>query len=131
MSLFALLLAAVTPAVLGDPAQEARARALDSEIRCVQCQNEPIAQSTADIAADMRALVRERIAAGDTDAEIRTFFRQRYGDFVLFRPPFDARTWALWAAPFLLLGVGLAAITAMRRRRVETEPALEPEEGDR
>jgi cytochrome c-type biogenesis protein CcmH len=64
------------------------------EIRCVQCENEPIAQSTSEIAADMRALVRERIAAGDSDSEIRDFFRERYGDFVLFRPPFDARTWA-------------------------------------
>lgn len=131
MNLFAMLLAAAAPAVLGDPAQEARAQALDSEIRCVQCQNEPIAQSTADIAVDMRALVRERIAAGDSDSEIRAFFRERYGDFVLFRPPFDARTWALWAAPFLLLGVGLAAVTATRRRRVENDPPLTAEDGER
>lgn len=131
MSVFAMLLALAAPTILGDPAQEARAQALDREIRCVQCQNEPIAQSTADIAVDMRALVRERIAAGDTDAEIRAFFRERYGDFVLFRPPFDARTWVLWAAPFLLLGVGLAVVTATRRRRVENEPALTPEDGDR
>jgi cytochrome c-type biogenesis protein CcmH len=131
MSVFAILLAAAAPAILGDPAQEARAQSLDREIRCVQCQNEPIAQSTADIAVDMRALVRERIAAGDSDTEIRAFFRERYGDFVLFRPPFDARTWALWAAPFLLLGVGLAAVTATRRRRVENEPPLTPEDADR
>ena len=131
MSVFAMLLAAAAPAILGDPAQEARAQSLDREIRCVQCQNEPIAQSTADIAVDMRALVRERIAAGDSDTEIRTFFRERYGDFVLFRPPFDARTWALWAAPFLLLGVGLAAVTATRRRRVENEAPLTPDDGDR
>jgi cytochrome c-type biogenesis protein CcmH len=127
MSILAILVAAVAPAVLADPAQEARARALESEIRCVQCENEPIAQSTADIAVDMRALVRERIAAGDSDEEIRAFFRQRYGDFVLFRPPWDARTWALWGAPLLLLGLGLGAILAVRR------PAalLEPEEGER
>ncbi|QGZ95577.1 cytochrome c-type biogenesis protein [Terricaulis silvestris] len=131
MTVFAMLLAAAAPAILGDPAQEARAQSLDREIRCVQCQNEPIAQSTADIAGDMRALVRERIAAGDSDTEIRAFFRDRYGDFVLFRPPFDARTWALWAAPFLLLGVGLAAVTTTRRRRVENEPPLTPEEGER
>jgi cytochrome c-type biogenesis protein CcmH len=130
MSAFAMLLALAAPAILGDPAQEARAQSLDREIRCVQCQNEPIAQSTADIAVDMRALVRERIAAGDSDAEIRAFFRERYGDFVLFRPPFDARTWALWAAPFLLLGVGLTVV-ATTRRRVENEPALTPENGDR
>jgi cytochrome c-type biogenesis protein CcmH len=131
MSVLAMLLAAAAPAVLGDPAQEARAQSLDREIRCVQCQNEPIAQSTADIAVDMRALVRERIAAGDSDAEIRAFFRERYGDFVLFRPPFDARTWVLWAAPFLLLGAGLAAVTATRRRGVDNEAPLTPEDSDR
>lgn len=111
------------------PAEEARAQALDREIRCVQCQNEPIAQSTAEIAADMRARVRERIAAGDSDAEIRAFFRQRYGDFVLFRPPWDARTWALWAAPFLLLGVGLAGVMALRAR--PGAGTFEPEQGER
>ena len=71
MSLSVLLLAATMPAALGDPAQEARGQSLDREIRCVQCENEPIAQSTAEIATDMRALVRERIEAGDSDEEIR------------------------------------------------------------
>ena len=122
-----MLIAAAAPVVLANPAQEARARALESEIRCVQCENEPIAQSTADIAADMRELVRERVAAGDSDDEIRAFFRQRYGDFVLFRPPWDARTWALWLAPLFLLGVGFAALLGMRR---EAAP-LDPEEGER
>ena len=129
MSLAALFVAAATVA-LADPAQEARAQSLEMEIRCVQCENEPIAQSTADIAADMRALVRERIAAGDTDAEIRSFFRDRYGDFVLFRPPFDARTWVLWGAPALLVMAGLAALLATRRNRL-TEAELSPEEGER
>jgi membrane protein implicated in regulation of membrane protease activity len=86
---------------------------------------------TADIAVDMRALVRERIAAGDSDTEIRGFFRQRYGDFVLFRPPVDARTWALWGAPLLLLGGGFAAVFALRRRRDEDGEAFEPEESER
>lgn len=131
MSLAALLLVTVAPATLGDPAQEARAQSLESEIRCVQCENEPIAQSTAEIAADMRTLVRERISAGDSDEEIREFFRQRYGDFVLFRPPFDARTWALWAAPLLLGGAGLAAILAGRRRRRAAAVDFAPEEGER
>lgn len=131
MNLIAMLIAAAATGVLGDPAQEARAQALEREIRCVQCQNEPIAQSTADIAADMRTLVRERIAAGDTDAEIRAFFRERYGDFVLFRPPWDARTWALWAAPFLLAAAGLAAVLALRRPQPAGSPALEPEDGER
>ena len=124
--LFAL---AVATAPMADPAQEARADALDAEIRCVVCQNEPISQSTADMAADMRRLVRERIAAGDSDDQIRAFFRERYGDFVLFRPPFDARTWALWAAPVVLAGLGLALIWAGRGRQPST--ALTPEEGER
>jgi cytochrome c-type biogenesis protein CcmH len=131
MTLAAFLVAAAASGALADPAQEARAQALDQEIRCVQCENEPIAQSTADIAADMRALVRERIAAGDSDAEIRSYFRQRYGDFVLFRPPFDARTWALWAAPFLLAGAGFAALLASRRKRAAASPEFTPEEGER
>ncbi len=131
MSLIALFVAMVAPAALADPAQEARAQALEREIRCVQCQNEPIAQSTADIARDMRDLVRERVAAGDSDAEIRSFFRTRYGDFVLFRPPFDSRTWILWGAPLVLLAGGLAAVLASQRRRRGEAGDLSPEEGDR
>ncbi|MBX3430762.1 MAG: cytochrome c-type biogenesis protein CcmH [Hyphomonadaceae bacterium] len=131
MSLLALILATSAPAAVGDPRQEARAQSLELEIRCVQCENEPIAQSTAEIAADMRVLVRERIAAGDSDEEIRAFFRRRYGDYVLFRPPFDARTWALWAAPWLLGGAGLAAIVAIRRRRSAAAVEYAPEEGER
>jgi cytochrome c-type biogenesis protein CcmH len=131
MSILAAFIAAIAPAVLADPAQEARAQSLEREIRCVQCENEPIAQSTADIAADMRRLVRERVAAGDSDEEIRAYFRQRYGDFVLFRPPWDARTWALWGAPLLLLGLGLVSIFGMRRRPGENDAALTPEEGER
>lgn len=131
MSLAALLLAIAAPAVLGDPAQEARAHALEMEIRCVQCQNEPIAQSTSEIAADMRMVVRERVAAGDSDAEIRDFFRERYGDFVLFRPPVDPRTWALWGAPILLLLIGLWAIFSIRTRARPEAAPLTPEEGER
>lgn len=131
MSLIALLIAATAPAALSDPSQEARAQSLEREIRCVQCENEPIAQSTAEIAADMRTLVRERIAAGDSDEDIRDYFRQRYGDFVLFRPPFDARTWALWAAPLLLGGAGLVAVLANRRRRSAAAVDFAPEEGER
>jgi cytochrome c-type biogenesis protein CcmH len=131
MSVLAAFLAVIAPAVLADPAQEARAQSLEREIRCVQCENEPIAQSTADIAADMRRLVRERVAAGDSDDEIRGYFRQRYGDFVLFRPPWDARTWALWGAPFLLLGLGLVSIFAMRRRPGENDAPLTPEVSER
>lgn len=131
MSTVTMLVAAMAPAVLADPAQEARAQSLEREIRCVQCENEPIAQSTADIAADMRRLVRERVAAGDSDEEIRAFFRQRYGDFVLFRPPWDARTWLLWGAPFVLLGGGLVAVLATRRRENGEAQDFTPEEAER
>jgi cytochrome c-type biogenesis protein CcmH len=131
MSFAAILMALAAPVVLGDPAQEARAHSLEMEIRCVQCQNEPIAQSTSEIAADMRTLVRERVAAGDSDGEIRDFFRERYGDFVLFRPPVDARTWALWGAPVLLLLLGLWAIWSVRRSGRPTGETLTPEEGER
>ena len=128
---FLLALAASAAVGLAEPAEEARAQALEREIRCVVCQNEPIAQSTADLAADMRALVRERIAAGDSDAQIRMYFRQRYGDFVLLRPPFDARTWVLWAAPLALVGAGLLGVWSLRRRRTGPAPALKPEESER
>lgn len=123
------LLISMLAAPLSDPKLEARALALDQEIRCVQCQSEPIAQSTADIAADMRRLVRERVAAGDSDEEIRAYFRARYGDFVLFRPPVDYRTWGLWGAPLVLLGAGLVAVWAGRRKREGEIPA--PEESER
>jgi cytochrome c-type biogenesis protein CcmH len=79
----------------------------------------------------MRSLVRERIQAGDSDTEIRSFFRERYGDFVLFRPPWDARTWALWMAPLLLLGLGLAAVFGLRRGAKDAGVTHTPEEGER
>lgn len=129
--MIALLFALAVAATPLDPGQEARAQSLEMEIRCVQCQNEPIAQSTADIAADMRGLVRERIAAGDSDGEIRSYFRERYGDFVLFRPPFDPRTWLLWMAPFVLLACGFVAVMAVRRSGAAAGAALEPEESER
>lgn len=124
-------LAFMAAAPVTDPALESRAQALDAEIRCVVCENEPISQSTAPIATDMRALVRERIAAGDTDAEIRTFFADRYGDFVLLRPRASGLTWPLWAAPFILLALaGAAAVPLLRQRRqvgeVDPAPDLPP-----
>jgi cytochrome c-type biogenesis protein CcmH len=128
---FLAILAATASIALADPQQEARAHALEQEIRCVVCENEPIAQSTAEIAGDMRELVRERVAAGDSDAEIRDFFRARYGDFVLFRPPFDARTWALWGAPGALLLVGLLWVFGLRRSKDGEGEAFTPEEGER
>jgi cytochrome c-type biogenesis protein CcmH len=108
------------------PQDEARARALDSEIRCVQCVNEPIAQSTSDIAEDMRGLIRERVAAGDSDADIRGFFAERYGDQVLFRPPLRQETLLLWLSPIVLGLIALLCAAPLMRRR---GAASEPEDG--
>ena len=100
-------------------AQEARARAITRELRCVVCQSESIDESNADIARDLRLLVRERIVAGDSDAEVLDFVVDRYGEFVLFRPPLTWANAALWLAgpAFLLIGGGLAFGFIRRRAR--------------
>ncbi|WBO24103.1 cytochrome c-type biogenesis protein [Sphingomonas abietis] len=129
-----LLLVAVPTALLADPTlapaplsytqlpdarQEAAAQALMQTIRCVVCQGQSIADSDADLAGDMRALVRQRIAAGETPQAIRAWLIARYGRWVSYQPAIDAMTWPLWAAPIVLLGLGwLLARTAFRRRRV-------------
>src|SRR5687768_14710539 len=103
---------------LPDAAQEARAQALFDDIRCVVCQHEAIADSPAGIAADMRQLVREEIAAGRTDAQVRDDLVRRYGDFVLFKPPVRAGTWLLWFGPLgVLLAVGFGLLALARRRK--------------
>ncbi|MEM8920507.1 MAG: cytochrome c-type biogenesis protein [Pseudomonadota bacterium] len=125
--IFALVLG---DAPLEDPAEEARAQALMQEIRCVACENEPISQSASDIARDMRRAVRNQIAAGAEDDEVRNWFAERYGDFVLFRPKASGGGALLWAFPFILLaGVGaVLMLAAMRaRRRFEASPAKDHE----
>ncbi len=89
--------------MLDDPVLEARARALSQEIRCLVCQNEPIDSSNADLARDLRILVRERIVAGDSDADVKAFLVARYGDYVLLDPPMKMTTYALWFGPVLIL----------------------------
>lgn len=133
--LLALLLwPASLPAVepgeaLADPALEARARALSGGLRCPVCRNESIDESSAEIARDIRLLVRERLTAGDTDAEVQAALVARYGEFILLRPSAEGANLLLWlAAPALLLaglGVGLAAV---RGRAGAAEPPLSPEE---
>lgn len=103
--------------VLADPALEARARAISRELRCLVCQNQSIDDSDAALARDLRILVRERLAAGDSDSGIRAFVADRYGDFVLLRPPFRAATYALWLGPAALLAAGAAAAGLWLRRR--------------
>ena len=103
---------------LPDPAQEARARHLSSELRCLVCQNQSIDDSDASLAVDLRRLVRERIAAGDSDRAIRDFLVARYGEFVLLKPPLSGQTILLWGLPglALLLG-GFGALRLFRRSR--------------
>ena len=104
---------------LPDPRQEAAAKALMETIRCLVCQGQSIADSNAELAGDMRALVRQRIAAGEKPAAIRAWLVRRYGAWVSYDPPLDRTTWPLWAAPllFLGLGVGIASRSFRRRRR--------------
>ncbi|HZF27252.1 MAG TPA: cytochrome c-type biogenesis protein [Steroidobacteraceae bacterium] len=100
-----------------DPILQARYERLIHDLRCLVCQNESIADSNAGLAADLRREVREMLRAGKSDAQILSFMTDRYGDFVLFRPPFVARTWVLWLAPALLLGVGAwIAVRIVRQR---------------
>jgi cytochrome c-type biogenesis protein CcmH len=102
--------------MLKDPALETRARKLSQELRCVVCQNQSIDDSSAPLAHDLRVLVRERLTAGDTDAQVLAFVQTRYGEFVLLRPPFKLQTLLLWLAPLLLLaGAGLVLYRARSR----------------
>jgi cytochrome c-type biogenesis protein CcmH len=104
---------------LADPALEARARVLSQELRCLVCQNQSIDDSNADLAHDLRVLVRERLVAGDSDAQVLAYLTSRYGDYVLLRPPVKPATWLLWFGPPLLLVAGLLALLlSWRRRRV-------------
>ena len=116
--------AAVEPGeMLADPKLEARAREVSRSLRCVVCQNETIDESHAEIAGDMRRLVRERITAGDTNQQILDYMLQRYGDFVLLKPRFTPITVLLWLGPPLVLLLGLLAV--WRRLRVQSS-APEP-----
>ena len=102
---------------LADPAKEASARALMETLRCLVCQGQSIADSDADMAADMRALVRERIARGEKPASIRDWLVSRYGDYVTYDPPLSGLTWPLWLAPIVLLGIGAWIARSSFRRR--------------
>jgi cytochrome c-type biogenesis protein CcmH len=108
---------AVDPTEMSDPALQARYRALTHELRCVQCQNQSIADSPVGLAADLRREVRDMLLAGKPDAEIREFMVARYGEFILFRPPLRPRTLWLWAAPFVLLAIGAVIAARVIRRR--------------
>tara|TARA_E500000318_G_scaffold84121_2_gene79850 strand:- start:1535 stop:2017 length:483 start_codon:yes stop_codon:yes gene_type:complete len=119
LAVLALPAFAVEPGeMLKDPALEARARELSKEIRCLVCQNQSIDDSNAGLAKDLRVILRERLVAGDSDTEIKTFLVERYGDFVLLKPPVKAETLFLWYGPFAIgvLGAIGVAVFLLRRR---------------
>ncbi len=122
--------AAVQPdEMLADPGLEARAREISRAVRCPVCQGESIDDSNARISRDLRIIIRERLVAGDSDAEVLEFLVARYGEFVLFDPPKRGVNLVLWlAGPAMLLGGGAIAVTAIRRRRGGTEEGLSAEE---
>jgi len=120
--------------MLDDPALEQRARELSAEIRCVVCQNESIDSSNADIARELRLLVRERLAAGDSDQQVLDYLVARYGDFVLLRPPMRPETYLLWFGPLAVLLLGAAAVFFYFRRQgkaTAAAPALSADEEQR
>jgi cytochrome c-type biogenesis protein CcmH len=118
---------------LSDPALEARARGLSKELRCLVCQNQSIDESNADLAHDLRLLLRQRLVAGDTDQQVLDYIAARYGVFVLLDPPFAPLTWVLWLTPpVLVLGGGGWLLLRARRRRVDPSvPDLTPDESER
>jgi cytochrome c-type biogenesis protein CcmH len=119
---------AVTPQErLADPVLEARARAISQTLRCLVCQNESIDESNADLAHDIRVLLRQRLLAGDTDAQAVQYIVARYGKFVLLRPPVEPATYVLWYGPgVLLLAAGLSVAIWLRRRPGANAPASVP-----
>lgn len=137
LSLFLAAIMAPLPAfavnpdeVLPDPALEARARTISSELRCMVCQNQSIDDSNADLARDLRLLVRKRLGDGDTDQQVLDYIVSRYGEFVLLKPRFAEKTLVLWGAPIVLFVVGGFALVVYARRRVgkPTGKPLTPEE---
>ena len=131
LALLAIPACAYDPgAELADPGQETRARELFRELRCMVCQNQSIDDSDAPLAKDLRMLVRERVAAGDSDEAIRSFLVERYGEFILLRPALDTNTLVLWGAPALILlsGAGAAWFAFRRRQRVSTPNELSASE---
>jgi cytochrome c-type biogenesis protein CcmH len=117
----------VTPGErLADPALEARARAISLELRCLVCQNQSIDDSNADLAHDLRVLVRERLVKGDSDKQVIDYVAARYGDYVLLKPPVKPATWALWFGPLAVVLVGAAAVLVYFRRRGAPAAASAP-----
>lgn len=119
--------------VLADPALEARAREISANIRCVVCQSQNIDDSNAPLAKDMRIIVRERLSAGESDEEVYEFLVERYGDYVLLKPPVQSNTVFLWAAPFVIFMTALTAaglyLAGMRKRLPKPASCVDDEKG--
>lgn len=127
MALLPLPALSVNPdEVLSDPALEARARDISQNLRCLVCQNQSIDDSDAQLARDLRVLVRERLVAGSSNTEIVDYVVSRYGDFVLLKPPFKASTYALWIGPAVIAGIGIIALIVFFRKRAATAGTAAP-----
>ncbi len=107
-----------------DPATEQRLISISEEMRCLVCQNESLAGSRSDLANDLRREIRILIKEGKSDDQIRSFMVERYGDFVLYRPPVKPVTWLLWIGPFVILGLGIAGLLMYLRRRNSSVPTI-------
>jgi cytochrome c-type biogenesis protein CcmH len=114
-----------------DPALEKRVLSLSSELRCLVCQNQTLADSNAPLAVDLRNQVRDQLKSGKTEGDVREFMVARYGDFVLYRPPFKPSTALLWGGPFLLLLAGVIVLARRLRRRPEPPAELSPADRER
>jgi cytochrome c-type biogenesis protein CcmH len=131
LALTALLLMGVTTvneAYLPDPAMEAKARHIMEELRCLVCQSQSIANSDADLAADLRKIVRERVAAGDTEEEVKAYMVARYGDWVLLKPPVKEDTILLWFGPLIIILLGGAVLFVTARRQSREAPLVDSED---
>jgi cytochrome c-type biogenesis protein CcmH len=128
-----LFLLIISPSVFSAEVQnlDRRVMNLAHELRCLVCQNETLADSQAPLAADLRNQIREQLAAGKSEREVVDFLVARYGDFVLYRPPFKANTILLWVGPFLFLAIGALALVRFLRRRPAPEPELSSAERER
>jgi len=135
----AVLLALAGPAwavsdpgeMLANPVLEQRAEAIGNQLRCLVCQNESVEQSDADLARDLRRIIRQRVVAGQSNQQIIAWMTARYGDFIRLRPPFEGRTLVLWGAPVIALAVGAGVVLLARRRRPDAPPPLSAAERQR
>ncbi len=121
---FTVLMLFCAAAFAQDPAIEKRVAALAEELRCLVCQNQTLADSNAPLAVDLRNQIREQLKGGASERDVLDFMVARYGDFVLYRPPFKATTVALWAGPFVFLMAGIAILVRRIRRRRAPEPQI-------